>query len=513
MQMLRNGHRRVLRPMGRLAFAIGAALAVSTAGATDSHDRAGAAALRAQLQAMLPPLTKLPQPLAAILPVSSCADDNGPGTLRAVVAAAGEGDTVDLSALTCSAITLSQGAVPVLLNNLTVVGPGAGQLALDGAGVDRVLLHPGGGALTVRQLTVRNGRVTDNRVTGGGCVASAGYVVLDHSVVTGCYAGGEGVYGGGIFAYGLSAYTSTISANVGRGSIPMAGTATFGGGAYAFSIALVDSTVSGNRADHVDAVSSSYEIGGGVFTNYGGQVERSTIEGNYSHGFGGGLSAFGGVLDVVNSTVSGNSAKTACGGGLDVRAFADTSIIENSTIAGNDGASGGGICLRGQPGGFILQSTIASGNSAAVGGADFEASVPIALAGANNLVGSAGAAVTLPAGTLHADPLLQPLGANGGPTRTRALSAGSPALDAGNNVAALGTDQRGFARTIGAGTDIGAFEGFVIRAPVQVPAAARGMLAALAAALLLFGAAAARRRKNVRLFTRPSPPRGHSSHT
>ena len=515
MQMLRNGHSRVLRPTAGLAFAIGTALAITvTAGAADGHDHAGAAALRAQLQALLPPTPRLPQSPASTLPVSSCADDNGSGTLRAVVATAGEGDTVDLSALACSSITLSQGAVPVLLNNLTIVGPGADRLALDGAGADRVLLHPGGGALTLRQVTVRNGasRVAGNKVTGGGCVASAGYVVLDRSVVTGCYASGEGVYGGGIFAYGLFAYTSTISANVGRGNSPLSGTATFGGGAYVSSLVLVDSSVSANRADRAAIVQSSYEIGGGVFTNRGGHIERSTLDGNYSRGFGGGVSAFGGMLDVVDSTVSGNASKTACGGGLDVRAFSAGSL-QNSTVADNAAASGGGVCLRGGTGGFVLQSTIVSGNSAG-SGADIDATSALALTGANNLVGSAGAAVGLPPGTLHADPLLRPLSANGGPTRTRALAPGSPALDAGNNFAALVTDQRGFARTVGSGTDIGAFEG-VVQAPaaVQVPALSRAVLAALTALLLLLGAVAARLRKNASFFTCLSPRRRHSSHT
>lgn len=72
---------------------------------------------------------------------------------------------------------------------------------------------------------------------------------------------------------------------------------------------------------------------------------------------------------------------------------------------------------------------------------------------------------------LGIDPKLGRLADNGGPTPTRALLAGSPAIDAGNpggcvglNVQNLTTDQRGFARPTdgnGDGTlrcDIGAFE-------------------------------------------------------
>jgi hypothetical protein len=66
------------------------------------------------------------------------------------------------------------------------------------------------------------------------------------------------------------------------------------------------------------------------------------------------------------------------------------------------------------------------------------------------------------------DPLLAALGNNGGPTFTMALLPGSPAIDAGGNTPVidpatglpLTTDQRGagFARIVGGGVDVGAFE-------------------------------------------------------
>src|SRR5207253_269842 len=65
------------------------------------------------------------------------------------------------------------------------------------------------------------------------------------------------------------------------------------------------------------------------------------------------------------------------------------------------------------------------------------------------------------------DPLLGPLQNNGGPTQTRALLPGSPAIDAGPPAGAtdelgnpLTTDQRGFPRPYPAGmlSDMGAFE-------------------------------------------------------
>jgi hypothetical protein len=75
-------------------------------------------------------------------------------------------------------------------------------------------------------------------------------------------------------------------------------------------------------------------------------------------------------------------------------------------------------------------------------------------------MGQAAPLTSLPLDTLHADPHLRALAYNGGPTRTHALDAASPAIDAGDNPTNLLFDQRGtdFPRVSGAAADIGAFE-------------------------------------------------------
>jgi hypothetical protein len=198
------------------------------------------------------------------------------------------------------------------LNDVSLVGPGANALAIDGDGTDRVLVHPGYGTLTVTGLTLRNGAasVSGYHITGGGCIASAGYLVLDHSVVRDCRASAEGVYGGGIFAYVVTMYTSTLSGAVALGQNPNTGTAAFGGGMYTAYVNIVDSTITGNRAAHdLTTGQHSYDIGGGIFTDFGGSIRSSTIYNNYSYGFGGGVSAFNGVINIANSTISGNAGE------------------------------------------------------------------------------------------------------------------------------------------------------------------------------------------------------------
>lgn len=391
--------------------------------------------------------------------VTNCNDD-GDGSLRAVIAASASGDTVDLSHLSCSEITLRTGAIAVRIESVTLVGPQSRALAIDGNRADRVFLHYGYNGFLLRDLTVRNGF---NRATGfhlgiGGCIASAGYVTLDHSTVSGCYSGGEGAYGGAIYAYSLIMSSSTLSHNVAYGVHPAAGTAAFGGAAFVYQVDLVNSTVTGNRAKHrFNPGWPSYDIGGGISTVHGGLVISSTIDSNYAYSIGGGLATFDDLL-VRNSTVSGNNARTVGGGGLFMR-FPALLDAHNSTITANVGYEGGGILFTSQT--ASLQSTIVSGNTANLrSGEDLATSRSVSIDGANNLIGTISNAIAIPDTTLRGTADLLPLFNNGGPTRTHALRAGSAAIDAGNNASDLQSDQRGpgFARVVGGTADIGAFE-------------------------------------------------------
>jgi hypothetical protein len=127
--------------------------------------------------------------------------------------------------------------------------------------------------------------------------------------------------------------------------------------------------------------------------------------------------------------------------------------------------------------------------------------------------------ITLPIDTLGSAPQLLPLAANGGPTRTHALTPGSPAIDAGNNLASLTSDQRGagFPRVVGAAADIGAFEGAVpvlpARPPVPAPAASGWALGVMALALAWLGIRRGLPRTvGQGIFTHFSPWGRHSSH-
>jgi CSLREA domain-containing protein len=211
----------------------------------------------------------------------------------------------------------------------------------------------------------------------------------------------------------------------------------------------------------------------GVSNNATLVVLNSTISDNHELGAGGGIIASGidtDTITIVNSTISGNSA--AHGGGIFT---GNPTTIRNSTISGNsafgDFVPGGGI-LQHSYSAAIFNSIVAGNTNLGSPNDVMGISVQLAPASAYNLIGSefAGGLVNGVNGNIvGVDPalVLGPLANNGGPTPTHALLPGSPAIDAGNPafdpnafMPPLVNDQRGpgFARVIGNGIDIGAFE-------------------------------------------------------
>ena len=211
---------------------------------------------------------------------------------------------------------------------------------------------------------------------------------------------------------------------------------------------MVDSEITGNTTNY---------WGGGLY-NASGVVtlNRVTIAGNHAGNDGGGIYSFGvgAVMQLTNVTVSGNSS-SASGGGI----YTNRSItVTNCTISDNTSASGGAGIHAQSPASANLRNTIVAANN----GSDLRGSFGSL---GNNLIGDIGTATGLTNGVngdrvgssgSPINPLLAPLADNGGPTRTHALLAGSPAINAGTATGAPTTDQRGVSR-VGA-TDIGSYE-------------------------------------------------------
>lgn len=217
------------------------------------------------------------------------------------------------------------------------------------------------------------------------------------------------------------------------------------------ALTIVDSTIDANSIYVALPIERTY--GAGLFfAGSNAEISGTTISYNYSMGRSAGIHDQGAMMTIANTTIAGNIAHARTGGVYAV----GTLQIRNSTIAFNvSGTECGGLATAAAT---LLQSAIVAKNEGA-GLVDVREVGAGSIDGDHNLVGSADGA-TLPADTIIADPNLQALADNGGPTKTAALSSGSPAIDAGSNPLALAFDQRGagFPRVNGAAADIGAYE-------------------------------------------------------
>ncbi len=311
----------------------------------------------------------------------------------------------------------------------------------------------GGGIWNAGRLTVRGSTLTDNAAQRGGGIYNddGGVLTLTDSTIAdhlGASAVIENTPGGTMVVE-----RCTFRDNVSLGDQPGGAIVNFGEGSVTRSV------FSGNRADW----------GGGAAFN-GGRlgVFASTFTGNWSAQGGaifntgnwvveGGAIPNPGVLTVIASTLSGNTAYVAAGAIYNNGEL----TLAGSTLSGNAAPYTGGIVSERA---FTLANTILSGNPAG----DCRGVVG---SGRHNLIQDAANACGLADGVdgnvVGADPRLGPLQDNGGPTPTHAPGPGSPAIDAGANELAvdaagapLATDQRGagFARISGGTVDIGAVE-------------------------------------------------------
>jgi hypothetical protein len=226
----------------------------------------------------------------------------------------------------------------------------------------------------------------------------------------------------------------------------------------------------------IDGCAISDNLATGISNSYGTvNVTNSTISRNRAD-FAGGIFNRAGVFNIINSTIISNVGRN--GGGIENAAdngVPGTVNLTNCTLTDNFAIDFGNAIFNrsGAPNVVNVKSSLIALN----GKYDVEGNV---VSYGYNLVGSAsaGQGFTHPTDQVGAqsaplDPKLDPAGLkdNGGPVKTIALLAGSPAVDKGTSdslAGPLSTDQRGagFPRTVddpsaanaADGTDVGAYE-------------------------------------------------------
>ncbi len=321
-------------------------------------------------------------------------------------------------------------------DSLNLTGVGVTAPVIDANLIDRVFhvgAQPGSPTLTLTRLVLRRGN--PGSAAGSAISVYRGSVTLVNVRViqsTGSYAGGS---------YGI--YATTLANDV----------------------EVVDSQIDGNL--------------GGLYiaSTVNGLIARSTISNNGVTGaaVGGGIYNAG-TLEIVNSTISGNSSESD-GGGL---YNAGTARLFNVTIAANTAdsdanaaGSGGGIS---QAGTLTLRNTLIADNGLGASPAGADCSGTLTTAGYNLIENLSGCGLS---GSAAGDQLgvsasLDTLGSYGGLTATHRLQSASLAIDTGNPGgcvdeigAALTVDQRGFARD--AHCDVGAYEADSAGTPTPTP--------------------------------------------
>lgn len=456
-------------PLRPLAACLATLLAGSAFGAGTADTPLGGMAdplvlQRAQWPTPLQPATpRAPQDIV----VTNCFD-SGAGSLRDAIGSAANADTIDLTQLQCSTITLSTGSIVFGMNQLAIKGPGRQALRIEGgpATTDGLLVHLGFGTLIVDDVTLSNGRKYRSDVTAlGGCIQSNGNVILHRSTVTGCKTQSEsnhGALGGGIWTQGSThLYNSEVSGNEtyahGNGYAS-------GGGVYALGGFFSQSSlITGNQA-HSPSTTPSF--GGGVFARGYGGVFQSAIVGNQSARMGGLALADNGTsyAFIFQSTISTNQATRIGGAYVRRPLYLYNSTIANNqsavSIAGASGSESAGLHVGANV--LTFHSNILADNYAGdVGRHDLGGEPGMLNTGTFNLI--TGTPIPPPPDTIGFTPALGPLQDNGGPTPTHALTRGeSYAIDSGGLPpnGSFQFDQRGtgFTRWAGSQVDIGAFE-------------------------------------------------------
>src|SRR5215471_1611129 len=109
--------------------------------------------------------TRLRNALPANIIVVTNTNDNGPGSLRQALVDANDGDTIDATGVS-GTILLTSGELQIT-HNVTINGPGAGNLAINGNAASRVFENFASD-VTTSGFTITNG------------LASAGGGILNH---------------------------------------------------------------------------------------------------------------------------------------------------------------------------------------------------------------------------------------------------------------------------------------------------------------------------------------------
>lgn len=377
-------------------------------------------------------------------------------------------------------LALTRGALAIRWSDVTIVGPGAQLLTIDGDAIQTSrggILALASSVVVISGLTFANG----NAAHGGGAIyIDRGRLTVSEAAfvgnkVTSEYGDGGAIASNGALYVSNVTFTDNTAADLG-GAILSEGPLEVDGSTFTENSAEVAGAIANQFRNELNGGYETPTIRNSLFISNSAAVMGGAIM-NSSYGNG-----YKAELAILNSTFVGNTSEIRGG------AIYNTQVltVDSSTFYGNEAANagnffaaaGGAIDSGGlifehpqQPGSYgvepfignvTLRNNVIAGTTAGADvhfGADFSGP----RTGSYNLIedGSGGLA-----NTIVGDPLLGPLQDNGGPTWTMTPLAGSAAINGGDPASVAGVagvplvDQRGagHARVLGWRIDLGAVE-------------------------------------------------------
>jgi hypothetical protein len=308
--------------------------------------------------------------LLSTLTVNSAAD-SGAGSLRATIAAATSGDTIDFAS-SIHSITLTSKELDIPIS-LTIEGPGANGLTISGNYANRVFEISDSATVTIEDLTIADGAVVS--ANGGGILIDSGTsLALKQAVVTGnsAYANSQGYYGDG-------------GGVENDGSLTIAGSRftdnQCSGGSY------TDPITEGSAGGAIDSQGPALSVTSSTFA-YNDSVGPSTGTGE---GNGGAINTSS-TASITFCTFSGNESigRTTNGGALSAgenELFAAPPLsISNCTFTANEAVGANGAeDFTEKFGGQAVGGAIASAGPLTISGSSFTGNIAQAGTDGNNL--------------------------------------------------------------------------------------------------------------------------------
>ena len=286
----------------------------------------------------------------------------GPGDLSLrkapALAAVASGDDIIAfdPALTGQTLSLNVDLGPLVVNsNVTIVGPGADRLTLDGANETLLFRIESGVTAHIRGVTMLNGGWSEACDARSGSIYNYGHLFVTDTVIS----NGEGLFGGALHNEGAAILLDcTIVGN----------TSSFGGGGAVFNTATLD-MIRCTVADNTGF------LGGAIANLDTGEVTitDSKLFGNSA--LQGGAIQNQGWLQINSSSLEGNAARdpegiTGSGGAISNHG---TLIVGDCEIRRNIGSSGAGIHNSGT---MTLERSVIAQNSASGSGGGMRLSGP-----------------------------------------------------------------------------------------------------------------------------------------